>query len=339
MNSVGFIIESINNNGYEFNPMALVSLRKAVNAYYSTYKGMQQHALIRNDDKENEKYYPNEYKQYYLDIIIYFHHFFEITIKDLLEHGNILLSRNIDSAKMCDILFDELNGNSLNPDDYKDKNTIEFSEAQRRLQILVSKIYTDGSFNFFTDKTNYDTLTELNQYRNRILHRGKLVFTFEELDDFIGGRIFPIIKEIFNNPYYSAYKKRWCNVELDCGHDIFEEIINEYASLNPNYPKIAVLKEMGRAAYMIHKFPKMNQKEMILAKASVVSNVDKKDVGNILEKCPVCGKVALYRYIEREEGVDYTSSVECLNCTFELHCEYIMDMSQFGLNIDNYFAE
>ena len=121
--------------------------------------------------------------------------------------------------------------------------------------------------------------------------------------------------------------------------EAFEEIIKECSSSKPNYPKIAVLKEMGRAAYMIHKFPNMNQREMILAKASVVSNVDKKYVENILEKCPVCGKSALYRYKEIEEDVEYTSSVECLNCTFELHCAYIMDMSQFGLNIDNYFAK
>lgn len=338
MNSVGFTIEPINNNGYEFNPMALVSLKKAVNAYYSTYKGIQHHAIIRDDNNDNKKYYTNEYKKYYLDIIIYFHHFFEITIKDLLENGNILLSRNIDNAEMCDILFGELNGNSVNPDDYKDKKTIEFSDALRRLKVLVSKIYTDGSFDFLVQTLNYDTLTQLNQYRNRLLHRGKLVFTFTELDSFIGGHIFPIIKEIFNHPYYSNYKKIWCHIELDCKHDILEEIINECSVKTPNYPKIAVLKEMGRAAYMIPKFTKMNQEEMVLAKASVVSNVNKKYVKNMLKKCPVCGKVALYSYNEREKDVEYTLSVECLNCTFELDCGYIMDMSQFGLNIDNYFA-
>ena len=337
VSNIGFKIETIEKNGFRFNPIALVSLKKAVKSFYGTYQGMNRHVIVRDECEENEKYYPNDYFECYLDSIIYFHHFFEITIKDLLENGNVLLSRIFNNKDMCKILYDLANGNKINSSILDEIKTVEFSEALERFKATESVLYPDGSFAFLSSKNCLECLKQLNDYRNRILHKGHLIFKFTELDKFIGGSLFPIIKEIFKHHYYKDYKKRWYNKQLSCKIDVFDEIINECTLNSPNHRKIAVLKEMGRAAYLIPVFCESKSQKMIDTTASVLSGCPYKYINSYLDKCPVCGRNSVISFEENEDGESWVNSVKCLNCSFELYAVYIGDMNDLNLNIHNYF--
>ena len=152
VSNIGFKIEAIEKNGFRFNPIALVSLKKAVKSFYGTYQGMNRHVIVRDECEENQKYYPNDYFECYLDSIIYFHHFFEITIKDLLENGNVLLYRKFNSKDMCKIIYNLENGNKINSNILEEINTVEFNEALARFEEMETTLYPDGSFSFLSSK-------------------------------------------------------------------------------------------------------------------------------------------------------------------------------------------
>lgn len=341
---VGFKIELIREKEYSFNRIALVSLKKAVKSFYETYQGLNRHAIIRDDleedfddEKENNNFYPSQYFECYLDSIIYFHHFFEITIKDLLEKNNNILAKNFNNQDMLLVINDLINKKEIDNSILEHINTIEFSEALKRLKILNTSLYSDKSLEFLTNSAYLKNLEKLNAYRNRILHKGRLVLKFKELDKFIGGDLFPIVKQIFEHPYYKNHKKRWYNKPLHCKIDVFEEIIKECKLPNTNHRKIAVLKEMGRASYSIPYFYQCKDEKVIRQEANILTGVPIKYVKEVIEKCPVCGKSALVIDKEQEDQYEWIDLVKCFNCSFELHYGYIGNMSEFNLKNCNYF--
>jgi len=133
------------------------------------------------------------------------------------------------------------------------------------------------------------------------IHRGRFILKFEELDNFIGKKILPIIKDIFQHPYYNGLDKNWRYSLLNCGIDPLEEIINECNKFAPNHKKIALLKELGQAAYK--QPPKKNKvlstyvkkqndltEQKILASAQFETSVPKKYLHEYIGRCPVCGE-------------------------------------------------
>lgn len=125
---------------------------------------------------------------------------------------------------------------------------------------------------------------------------------------------------------------------MKCGTDVFEEIIKESSLSSTNHRKIAVLKEMGRAAYLVPDNYICDHDEMIKAASSILTHCSQEYIMNLLDICPVCGKQSLIKFEEREENEIWIESVKCLNCSFELLVAYIGDMKDLDLNIDNYFA-
>ncbi len=347
------LIETKDN--YQINPIGLFSLKRALISYFSTYEGIMRNITIRNSDDELNAY-PSSYFEYYIDCIILFHHFFELTIKDLLAHDSELLIITYKNSKSIEPLYNLIHKKNTNTDKL---NTVEFSEALQRIKILADKIYSDGKFNFIANTQNYESLNKLNNYRNMVLHRGRTILKFTELDCFIGKNILPIIQEIFEHRYYEGLEKKWKYPPLHCKIDPIEEIINEFKSPNPNFKKIALLKEMGRASYkqpqnskawgkILEKHKKSVQ-DKILAMAHFESSMPKELLPDYMDTCPVCGKTSIitfedsyYDYDETDELInnyqEWIASIKCVWCSYELDCAYIGDISNFGLaGLKNYF--
>lgn len=360
----GFRIEYIETkNNYKINPISLISLKRAMLSFFSTYEGIMRNISIRDSEVDNECMYPDSYLEYYIDCIVFFQHFFELTIKDLLAYDSELLITTYKSSNSIKALYDLIHNNNANIDSI---NSVEFSDALERIKRLVDKIYPDGSFSFI--KQYYSTLKQLNKYRNMTLHRGRFILKFKELDCFIGNKIFPIIQDIFNHSYYKNCYKKWKYSNLDCGIDPFIEIMTECKKDTPNHRKIALLKELGRAGYKkTFKQKTFKQKtflnntdkyknlknEKILAEAQLEIAVPNEHLIYFLDKCPVCGEKSIisfedsyeeYGYDEDTgeiivtEYIDYVASIKCLWCSYELDCGYIGDISDFGFKeLKNYF--
>lgn len=355
----GFRVEFIKTqDNYLVNPIGIISLKQAMLSFFSTYEGILRNTTIKNSDDDNNQRYPDRYFECYIDCIVFFQHFFELTIKDLLAHDSELLITTYKNHDSIIPLYDLIHKRNTNTDGI---NCVEFSDALERIYKLVSKIYPDNSFDFI--KQHYKDLQVLNTYRNRAVHRGRLILKFEELDKFIGEKIFPIIKDLFNHPYYKSLCNNWKYPALCCGIDPFEEIINECKKSAPNHKKIALLKELGRAAYMkppknrVSHFFDERQKnlteEKILANAHFETLVPKEYLQYLLSDCPVCGEKSIIPFTDSDDDYEtneetgeetiskhyeWVTTIKCLYCSYELDCSYIGDISGFGLTgLENYF--
>ncbi|OBR96832.1 hypothetical protein CLRAG_03410 [Clostridium ragsdalei P11] len=355
----GFRIEFIETlDNYKINPLGIISLKRAMVSFFSTYEGIHRNVIIRDSDDNNNSQYPAMYFEYYIDCIVFFQHFFELTIKDLLAHDSELLITTYKNKDSIEPLYDLIHKIDTNTDGV---NSVEFSDALDRIKKLVTKIYPDGSFDFIKQK--YNALKKLNKYRNMAVHRGRFILKFEELDNFIGKEIFPIIQDIFNHPYYKGLDKKWRYPLLHCGIDPFEEIIKECKKPETNHKKIALLKELGRAAYnqtsknkklwIYSKGQKNLIKQKILASAQFEIPIPKEYLHDYMDICPVCGEKSIISFkdsndeydIDEETGeqiisehIEWVGAIKCVWCSYELDCSYIGDISQFGLTgLHNYF--
>lgn len=359
MTNEGFRIEFIETlNKYKINPLGIISLKRAILSFFSTYEGLLRNRTIRDSNVDCNSQYPNSYFEYYIDCIVFFQHFFELTIKDLLAHDSELLITTYKNNDSIEPLYDLIHKIDTNTDGI---NSVEFSDALDRISKLVTKIYTDGSFDFI--KQHGTTLKKLNTYRNMAVHRGRFILKFEELDNFIGKNIFPIIKDIFAHPYYSGLDKKWGHPLLHCGINPFEEIIKECTKSAPNHKKIALLKELGRSAYKQPKKAKgwgtyiERQKNLIeqkiLASAQFETSIPREYLSDYMHICPVCGEKSVITIedscdeydFDKEIGeqfisnhYEWTATIKCIWCSYELDCAYIGDISGFGLTgLYNYF--
>lgn len=357
----GFKIEFITTvNNYKINPLIIISLKRAMLSFFSTYDGIMRNITVRDTDDDMNAQYPSSYFEYYIDCIVFFHHFFELTIKDLLAYSSELLITTYKNKDSIEPLFNLIHKIDTDTDGI---NSVEFSDALERINILVDKIYPDGSFDFI--KKHYNILKRLNTYRNKALHRGRFILKFEELDCFIGKDIFPIVQDIFSHPYYNGLEKQWMYPPLHCCIDPFEEIINECRKLVPNHRKIALLKELGRASYKqpskkkrwgIHaEKHKRLIEQKILATAQFDTSISKEMLHNFMDTCPVCGETSILSFEDSDDDYvidertgeqsiskhyEWVTSVKCVWCSYELDCAYIGDISQFGFsNLKNFFSE
>ena len=90
---------------------------------------------------------------------------------------------------------------SLNSEDTKNLKSVEFSEAIDRLKKLVENgILTDEVAILFV--SNYKLLKALNNLRNTIIHRGKRIMKYCELDDFFSQYVLPFVRDVLNCHYY-----------------------------------------------------------------------------------------------------------------------------------------
>lgn len=339
---------------------AFLSLKTALHAYFETYRVSfeeSQNPIKISKLAKPEKFDSNLYKSLYFTTITHFQNFFELILKDFLRKIDELLAvkwnekftsslyRKIKSKELCSNVFCQ---------------SIEFSEALKRLKIIQKENPKDDvikKIEFLLVKENDETLFFLNDLRNRIWHRGLYYLFFSNLDCFVCGKILPLVKQITDLDWYTE-NKEWIYKNLACDIDPIKSLISETSKHPINYEKIALLKEMGRAAYHnpiirlddncspIERAFKVNcnyeTMKYVYAKVSTARNEFLSEV----YVCPVCGQETLLKYELDDTSYDERAyyphyipeKLKCETCSFEIRSN-IEDLSLCGIDCKNFWKD
>lgn len=359
---------NFDDKGYVEIDLALISLKIALKAYFSTYQTFKTRLHIFSDNTiEQEDINFNHYNNYCeacAETIVHFQHFAELVCKKLLRDDHPLLS-DVALSKPK-ILHKLLHGKNLAPDEEYAIRSIEFSEALERLIVLIKDNALKNSSELSFIKEHKETLTQLNSLRNRIWHRGVYILRYPSLDTFIGQYVLPFVSDVLKLPAFSSYTNLWKYEELHCGIDPIEEIIKESNATNPDIGKLAFLKELGRASYKtplrqktpvilpIKKLPFFSTLSELIYKKDIkraerIASLEASQEYSQLKICPVCGVNSLIIYDETDYETDndfnetmnawnYTYMVKCECCTFNLEQD-IKNASEYGFyRIDDYWV-
>lgn len=331
-----------NSGTLQFKNTAFYSLRIALKSYFNTYHSM----LSRLDYYTNnvEKVYLSDpYYESYIETIVHFQHFFELIIKDLLERENPLLAvRTIDKPVLLHRL---LLKEDISDEEYNSLNSLEFSGALKTIcDLEKTGRVTSPAFKIFN--RNKGVLDALNNFRNRIWHRGRFILKYHALDEFICKHVLPIVMEIVELNEYKQYKANWTPKSKNIMKlDIFLELMNEYKSPVPDHSKIALLKEIGRTEYNLKSLFEYRQDEK---KVDVYKKWGgETDFISEVLKCPVCGNVSLFNYHDYDVSIEelgdelsenfatftvaelVESRVGCVLCKFEVN-RFVLNPSDYG---------
>lgn len=347
----GFSMES--DDGMLSN-LALLSLRIALKAFFSTYETMRYCLNVFDQNKhfsleKVDRNHSYSYNEACSETIVHFQHFAELVCKDILRQEHELLA--VDASDRPVILYKLLNGEKVESTDLDGLKSVEFSVALKRLcQLLDEGKLAVNKFGFFRDAKQ--TLEKLNALRNRMWHRGTFILRYPALDMFVGKFILPFVMEVLKLDSYLGRERIWKYRTLHCGIDPISSIINSYQSKDYQIKKIAILKELGRAAYVnplndLAFFKYFNDRS--IKKAERIALLDEKEfIGGVIDtkQCPVCGVNSLNVYEDTEieghpddvqEAWRFTFEVKCTCCTFEID-HHLDNPSVHGLPIEDYWV-
>lgn len=354
-------LDALFNDGFNFDPkgdksidLALISLRAGIKSYFSTYRNFQQdlrrYANAKTVEAADDEH-DNDYAELCTSCVVNFHHFAELVCKALLRNDHPLLS-DIASGSP-EIVHKLLHGDKLTTDEETGVRSIEFSEALKRVTKLIEtqKLKDYSSAQFIAKHSKF--LTKLGNLRNRVLHRGLFIIRYSALDKIIGGHALLFAKEALEHPIYRDSRHLALNSRLTCGVDPLGSIVDHFTKEKYNIEKVAFLKELGRAAYenplgyrgkpneKIEKFiPRIHKPEQRRAEKMAAALAQ---YGEKVERCPVCGVKSLIVFEdmesypsekdeEFEETIRFSTSVECMNCSFELYAPDVGNASDYGIS-------
>lgn len=346
---------SLADQDHKLKNLAIISLKIALQAYFSTYRVMKYSLDLFNPVTQLDRAYidfnhSSAYCQNCAETIVHFQHFIELVCKDFLRNEHELLA--IDASKDPVIFHKLLCKEEIPEQEYEGIKTLEFREALCRLCTLIKeRSLGAGRLEFIVDARKF--LEKLNTLRNREWHRGAFILRYPALDELVGKYILPFISEIVALPEYADLTDFWKYKKLSCNIDPISEIINTVKSGTLNIGKIAVLKELGRAAY---ENPLFNDKTFLKyindEYSRRANHIAEKELHNgevsCVKTCPVCGinSLVVYHNVEGDESdADSgtycnvwlrTHRVECMCCTFEIN-RHLENPSKYGLSIEDYW--
>ena len=333
--------------------IAPISLKIAINAYFSTYsairynfKPIESPSYYKNTVEDTDKLYSSTYYKFYAETITHFHHFIELMLKRILQSKHqLLLGEITDSVLLYKVLSNQVNLNDI--ENYNIK-ALSFRETLSRVCDLVkADIISKSTFDFILKSRKW--LEDLNELRNRLLHRGMYILRYKSLDKLVGKYIFPFIIKIVDIYHDEIPERYWKYKKINCNIDPISEIMKAFKQNSYDMGKIALLKEMGRAAYnnnlpneYLEKYQR-NEYIKVYEKAALAFKLGI----NKVKKCPVCGLKTLIIYEESDGDQNndgsydawwtYIWKVRCIHCSFELHNE-IKNASGYGYNnIEDWF--
>lgn len=343
--------------------LALISLKTALKAYFSTYQAIKYNIIIFKPTfiikpERIDLHHLDSYREVYAETIVHFQHFIELICKEILREDHELFA--VDATNKPEVYHKLLKGEIVNPLDFEQLKTIKFSDALDRLCKLI-KAGRIGSTKYGFILKNRPMLDELNNLRNRIWHRGTYILRYPALDKLIGCYVLPFVKEVISLDNFKDKESIWKYKKLDCSIDPIEVIIDEFNQGKYELKKIAILKELGRAAYenplSEFSFALFDAKEET-AKVKFdeefpeITEYDRTKMADVLnlevKKCPVCGINTLL--IRKEETEDYDDvgntikiwrfheQIKCMCCSFSLQYD-VGKPSAYGLNLDDYWYE
>ena len=276
--------------------VAFYSLSIGLEEYFETYHQVCVYlSEYERDDKEKINYKAEKngigYIKSYLNIAIHIQHFFELETKRLLEKEHVLFA--VDDKGDPIILNKLLKNISLNSEDTKNLKSVEFSEAIDRLKKLVENgILTDEVAILFV--SNYKLLKALNNLRNTIIHRGKRIMKYCELDDFFSQYVLPFVRDVLNCHYYRWHLNQ---IKSKGVYDSICKIIDEGKKATISYSKIAFQKELARCNLFDYKsnIQKGKEKEenikRIIARR-LSPHLDERYIKDA--KCPCCDNKTIF---------------------------------------------
>lgn len=354
-------INTIANNGFswtgrrgELTGLALLSLRIALRAFFSTYQSMRYSLHLfdarSSEDQETIDFnHSPSYCEACAESIVHFQHFVELICKDFLRADHPLLADDASTRPV--ILHKLLKGEPVSSADQERLKSLGFWEALERLCALINegRIGSD-QLDFIVQARPW--LENLNRLRNRLWHRGTFILRYPALDEFVGEYVLPFARNVVALPEYSGHQRLWRYRDLTCGIDPIEDIISAFRTGQPDLGKVALLKELGRAAYenpllslpITDLFNREHRRRVERIAAAEIHEPS----GAGVRTCPVCGVRSLIVYDDIEpEGYDpaegtyerawrYTWQVKCMCCTFEIN-HHLENPSVYGLPIEDYW--
>ena len=330
---------------------AFQSLKTALRAYFETYR-----ATFENLDnpidfqrlKKPKELESNLYKSLYFTTITHFQNFFELILKDILEQIDELLVVKW-NEKFTASLYKRIRNQETSHT--QSDQSIEYSESLKRLLEIQKTNVNDSVIkqaSFLLKERK--TLEKLNTLRNRIWHKGLFYLYYTELDLFVCKEILPLVEQIVNLEWYFK-NQEWKYKILSCNIDPIQSLIDEIRKKSIDFERIALYKEMGRAAYH-NPIISSNNKSIFAIALATNKNRDIERIVNAKTKavrnrfmtdvfdCPICGQKTLIKYelddssYGEEEDEFYPhyipDRIKCETCTFEVKPN-IMDLTLCGI--------
>jgi hypothetical protein len=335
--------------------LSLLSLRIGLKSYFSTYKTMKYGLhLFNEEDRKDPKTvdfnHPSSYWTACSEAILHFQHFAELVCKELLRTEHALLA--IDATSRPIIFHKLLTGEPVQEADYLNVKTLQFSEALQSLcELVKERKLGGGQYDFFL--AYREALVGLNSLRNRIWHRGTFVLRYPALDELFGRYLLPFMQNCVTLKQFAESESAWKYSNLSCGLDPIDLIVAELAGPDFDLRKIALLKELGRAAYMNptarYKFDEYFAVQLRHRAERIASTEQHERNVSRTTNCPVCGAQSLVVYddVEAEDedqetgkyskACRYTWQVKCLLCSFEIN-HHLDNPKKYGLPLEDYWT-
>jgi hypothetical protein len=285
--------------GRSLEGLALFSLRIAMKAYFSTYRSMRGslHMFDSEDEETRQSIDANHSSSYceaYAEAIVHFQHFAELACKDFLRKEHQLLA--LDASSRPVILHKLLMAEEVDQAQLEGLKSIEFSTTVERLCKLIKRNCMRDRGIYFV-KDHEDALTKLNSLRNRVWHRGRFILRYPALDEFVGRFVLPFVFPVVLLPGYANFADVWKYEELACGIDPIDQIRANFQTGQYDLYKVALLKELGRAAYAnpIRNHPIFSREnDEYRSHAIRQAHVEMSNYAlNTSQECPVCGTESL----------------------------------------------
>jgi hypothetical protein len=329
----------------ERSTLALVSLRIALEAWFSTYRalGPKIH-MFDSDYKLDQGTYDfnhgSAYFEAYSETIVHLQHFAELVCKDFLRFEHPLLATV--AGRDAVLLHKLLKGDAIAEEEMATQRSLEFSDALYSLvDLLKAKRLNRKDIDFVLSHAK--TLELLNTLRNRTWHRGTWTLRYPTLDLLVGRHVLPFVLAVTSLPEYASLQRVWTPKPLDAPIDLFAEITRTFAAPKHwSLHKVAYLKELGRAAYanpLENSSWHKHDDERARRRATALVQEDYS-----VETCPACGVNSLSLLydtdVDEASGAarTYVFRVECECCTFRVGHE-LTNASIVGLSLPDYWRE
>ena len=349
----------------EITTLALVSLKTALRAYFSTYSSVKPYWGVLTDSNNfsvqevDQVYRYSSYYEYYVEAIVRFQHFVELSCLDLLrrQHPILTTSRSNEHIE----LWKELHNITADWEKMENKDTINSKTALWRLWTLVTKVnFGNGDLNFF-DEQQRDNLLKLRDQRDHLLHRGTVILRYASFDMFIGQCVLPFVCNVLTLPFYADRKHLWDHKPMACQYTDGNNVnpLNSIFSIfqsGYDLGAVALFKEMGRAAYQnplprseqLRGFGSSQYKHIQPRAEKHAEAVALEHDAWDLRPCPVCGAKTLLIYGDTEtEGDDpmepekvwhFTNEAECTCCSFNINRQ-LKNLREYGIEEDDYWRD
>ncbi|PJZ79533.1 hypothetical protein [Leptospira meyeri] len=302
-------LKNIRDYSSDFISLGVFSFRNAIVSYFTSFLDDE---LDGNYIDSSSNHININYLNSYIETIIHFHHFFEISLKSILENINVIYIYDIKE-------FDEVNflhsiiSNSIDKDTLLKKSkkfkTISLEKTLERLNKL-KKLNSDLAKLLNELNIENNTIKQLNHLRNEISHRGIHYLEINDFDDLIGSKILPSAYKLISHSFPESTKEIWKHGNLRIKFEPIEAIIDHYKkNPKPNYHTLKIIKSLGKSAYSFPYFENNygNKKKEF-------ENSKDFDFSSETKECPVCGNLSLNFY-EIGMSVRNKTFAECNNCS------------------------